>query len=456
MKTANISFLNSTFDFLNLNMSFWDKILSSKKQAIPQISFGRFTDAYKPKARYADWDESLRLYEEGQYLNSIKSLIRYLKNDREDNIRIEQDSANFKFTIYHGSKQILCIVDEHKFRAESKVAHCKELNVGFLRKAVEYNYLLNYSRFALDPENNLCLLFDSILMEASPYKLYYGLRELALQSDKEDDILIDEFDSLEPLQNQHIIKLPEVIIRVKLDFIKVKIQYANAPDVLGKLNPKRYQGALTYVYLSVVYGLDYLVKPEGRLLDIITRLHIKYFETPSEDVETKVNLLEKGLKEIQDMSDAEISKELYDVISTFGITSPANHKTISQFIDSELQSMKWYEENKHEQVCIAICNYIAGYCLYNFAMPGPDHDLFHLYFEIMESGYFKNLGFPNDFWNDEKQRPRTHEITERIEDILSDYKSEYPELPVTTSLDDTDLIAFLKSYLLFIKNLSIN
>lgn len=437
-------------------MSFWDKILSGKKQAMPKIAFGRYTDAYKSKVQLSAWDESLRLYEEGQILASIKQLLDYLKNDNADNLIIDPGTTDFQFTIFHGSKQIVCKAGDQKFRAESKVAHCKELSVGFLRKAVEYNYLLNYSRFALDGENNLCLVFDSSFAEASPYKLFYGLKELALQSDKEDDILIDEFDSLEPLQNQHIIKLSEDLLKIKLQFIKDKLSMATAQDVLGKLNPKRFQGALTYVYLSVIYSLDYLVKPEGRLLDILSRLHIKYFETPAENVETKVSLLEKGFSEIKEMSDEEISKELYEVISTFGITSPANHKTIAQFIESELQAMNWYEENKHEVVCIAICNYIAGYCHFNFAMPDFDHDLLHFYYEIMEPGYFKSLGFENNYWNPEKQKLNMFSIYERVEEILKEHREAFPELPVTANLDDSNLISFLKSYLLFIKNLPVH
>jgi len=437
-------------------MGFWDKILPGKKKVSPQFSFGRFTDAYKSKEQYAAWDESLRLFEEGQVLLSIKQLLEYLKNEKSDNVLIDDKAIPFQFTIYHGSKQIQCIVDDHKFRAESKVAHCKELNVGFMRKAVEYNYNMNYSRFALDPDNNLCLLFDSVIAEAAPYKIFYGLKELALQSDKEDDILIDEFEYLEPLQNQHIVRLGEAEIKTKLAFIREKINKALSQDVIGKLNPKRFQGALTYVYLSVIYGIDYLVKPEGPLLEIISKLHIRYFETPSEHVETKVNLLENGLKEINEITDEEISKELYEVISTFGITSPANHNTVSQFIDAEMQAMKWYEENKHTEVCIAICNYITGYCLYNFAMPAPDHALFHLYYEIVEREYFQKLGIENNYWDNERKMPDADSVYERIEQILDEHKLNFPNLPVTANLDDTSIVSFLKSYLTFIKNLQIN
>ncbi|MBK9533546.1 MAG: hypothetical protein IPO42_17510, partial [Chitinophagaceae bacterium] len=210
------------------------------------------SDAYKSKEQYAEWDASLKLFEEQNCREAIKHLLQYLKNQSGDNIIIEQEG---KFILYQGSKQIHCTYDERIFKAVCLVAHCKELNVGFLRKAVEHNFRLNYARFALDADDNLCLIFDSLLADASPYKLYYGLKELALQADKDDDILLDEFEYLEPIQNHHIKTLSPEIIAIKIQFIRAQIQKVFEPNVLGTLNPRRFQGALTYVYLAVVYDL---------------------------------------------------------------------------------------------------------------------------------------------------------------------------------------------------------
>ncbi|MGB3228143.1 MAG: hypothetical protein WBB02_09245 [Saprospiraceae bacterium] len=437
-------------------MSFWDKLLAAKKPDKPLISFGRFTDAYKSKDQLDAWDQSLKLFEEGNPLDSVKRLVDYLRNSASDNIIVEAAEPDLIFLIYHGSKQINCTLDARLFKAESKVAHCKELNVGFLRKAVEYNYNLNYARFALDKENNLCLLFDSVISEASPYKLFYGLRELALQSDKEDDILLDEFENLEPLQNQHIKNLSPKILETKISFIRQKIRSITEPDVLGSLNVQRFQGALTYVYLAAFYGLDYLVKPEGALMELISNLHIQYFATAPANTEAKVSLLELGIKEIQEMSDADLRKELYEVISTFGITSPANQETIGQFIESEIKAINWYEENNHEEICIAICNYIAGYCLYSFAMPAVTRDLFHFYFEIVEANYFKSLGFENNYWHSNLKTLQIEAINTEIEGIFKIHSERFLKLPKAVNFTETRPHVFLKSYLLFIKNLVIS
>ncbi|MBK9533547.1 MAG: hypothetical protein IPO42_17515 [Chitinophagaceae bacterium] len=81
-------------------------------------------------------------------------------------------------------------------------------------------------------------------------------------------------------------------------------------------------------------------------MDILGSMHIRYFETAPENTELKVSILETGLKEILEMKDEDLAKELYEAIASFGITSPVKQPTIAQFIEAELQAIKWYEEKQ--------------------------------------------------------------------------------------------------------------
>lgn len=418
-------------------------------------SFGRYSDAYKSKQQLAVWDECLKLFEEHNYHGAIKSLVEYLKNPGSDNIRILESEGSFSFILYQGSKQIECLVTDKFFKAQCKIAHCNELNVGFLRKAVEYNYELNYSRFSLDGDNNLCVIFDCMIADSSPYKLYYGLKELAIQSDKEDDLLLGEFASLEPIDNHHIRHLPEDVLNLKINFLKSKISHFNDDDLLGSLNAKRYPGAMTYVYLSAMYAIDYLVKPEGKIMDLLSNMHIKYFENSNLSIEDKLEDLKQGFLDIAEMEDEEIRTEIYDVVSTFGVTSPINHAVVSGFIEKELEAFPWYAENGHDKVCLAICNYIAGFCLYNFALPGPDKDLFHLYFELAEPDFFNGLNKNSPYWDLDCGKMHIDEITDRIEDILDAHRKTYSDLPKSVKIENGRHAIFLRSFLNFIQKLPI-
>ena len=61
-----------------------------------------------------------------------------------------------------------------------------------MRRLVESNYVLEYSRYGLDDDDNLVIKFDTSALDASPYKLYYALKEVAANADKQDDLLLDE------------------------------------------------------------------------------------------------------------------------------------------------------------------------------------------------------------------------------------------------------------------------
>ena len=50
--------------------------------------------------------------------------------------------------------------------------------------------------------------FDSDIETANPNKLYYGLKELSTKGDKQDDLLVQDFTSLQTIDTEHIIEVP--------------------------------------------------------------------------------------------------------------------------------------------------------------------------------------------------------------------------------------------------------
>ena len=145
---------------------------------------------------------------------------------------------------------------------------------------------------------------------------------------------------------------------------------------------------------------------------------------------------------------------MYRVKSTFGITTPVNHDRVVSFIDGELNNMDWYKENRHIKVALSVPGYIVGYCLFNYAIPKPDKDLLHLYFQIIESEYFKSLGFTIEYYNPLENKFNKRNIKRSIEAIVEANKPKYTKLnPDLGSLKYTSLVDFAKSYLKMISNL---
>ena len=423
----------------------------------PPIKFGRYTDSYKRPEQQQAWEKALQSFEQGEYMESYRAFFHYLRDEKEDNVKFRETPDGIEFELVQGSKKVVGIADLNHVKAEAKVARTQSMNIGFLRRLIDQNYDLKYSRFALDPENNISVIFDTYSLDGSPYKIYYGLKEMATNADKQDDLLIDEFAVLKSIETGHLIDLPEEEKATKYQYIQEEIKKVFASLDSGKPDPQQYPGALAYQLLYLCYKLDFLTQPEGHMMEMLERIHRLYFSKDDRNTIQKAHLLRKEFQKLLDRPKEDFFKEMYLVPSTFGITSPVNHDKVVTFIDGELHNMEWYMENNYPEVALAIPGYIVGFCLFNYAVPQPDWELFLLYFQIMESGYFRQLGFQTVYYDASTQTFNKKAIIKAIRHVEEKYFPMYPKLQARTrQLDFSNLPAFAKSYLWMVRNMDVN
>lgn len=439
-------------------MSFFEQLFGggAKKEPQPNLSFGRYSDSYKSADQYDSWDKALSLFEKEQYLASYLEFFNYLRDNFEDNVIWEEKGGKIHFEVFQGSKKATGIADANKVTVEAKVAKSDMLNIGFMRRLLERNFALRYSRFALDAEDNITIRFDTYILDGSPYKLYYALKELATNADKLDDILIDEFKMLKPVDTSHLIELPILEKEVKYNFLIKEINAALAAMDSGKPSLDQYPGGFAYILLNLSYKLDYLTKPEGFMMETLERIHRIYFTTDGKNTAQKNVVIRKELKKLLDRPREDFFKEMYLTKSTFGITKPVNHDRVVGFIDGELHHMDWYNQHNYEAIAIGVPGYIVGYCMFNFAVPRPDRELFHLYYQIVEADYFKNLGYTLDYYNIDKKGFDKKAIKRAINDIVDNNKDLYGRMnPDKSILKFDSLPNFAKSFLIMVRNLDL-
>lgn len=439
-------------------MSILDRLFGTRAASgqQPNISFGRYSDSYKGRDRYTAWDESLELFDKQEYLESYKQFLYYLRDEEEDNVRYEEVKGGLKFELYQGSKKISGMASPQKVRVEAKVVKAQALNVGFMRRLMEQNYNLRYSRFALDEEGNITIVFDTYTLDGSPYKLYYALKEVATKADKQDDLLLEEFKMLQPVDASHLQYLPLPEKEVKYQFIRQEIETALHEMEHGKLDKTQYAGSFAYLLLALLYKLDYLVKPEGFMMEALELIHRKYYENDNQSTVYKNQALCKGLRQLLERDKESFFHEMYRVKSTFGITYSVGHDQVAGLIDTELHNMDWYQEHAYHTLAMAIPNYIVGHCMFNFAPPKPDRSLFHLYYQVVEAAYFKQLGFTTNYYDAESGQFDKRGIKQAITAIAADNGSLYARLrPDTSILSFDSLPDFAKSFLLMVRNLDL-
>ncbi len=438
-------------------MGVFDKWFRSSKNedVVLAPSFGRYSDSNKSPTQYEYWEKALVSFEMEDYVESIAHFLPYLKDEVADNVVWERSTSAIKFHFFQGSRRINAIIDAKHFRAEVCIAKTSSLNVGLLRRLVEKNYKLNYSRFALDPENNIVIVFTSALIDASPYKIYYALKEIAIHADKLDDILMDEFDSLYPIDEGLKRHLSEREKEVKFNFVKDQIGMVLSKIANGNLDKDQYPGAISYLLLDLCYRLDYLIKPEGYLMDALERIHRIYFSSP----EPALSLQDKNSNIIVEYNavlsrtKAQVDREIYSVVSTFGVTHPFGHEQINNYIDGELKNIIWYLDNKFGYIVDAICGYIVGFLLFNYALPNPVKGLFHLYYQIIYSQFFIDLGIEQDVYIQKDGKLNAKVIKKAIERVFAEHKGSYKFLGGDVNLNYENSAVFSYSYLLMVRGL---
>jgi hypothetical protein len=141
------------------------------------------------------------------------------------------------FEFVQGSKKVGVHFSEDKVIAESYIARFDKLSIPFMRRLLEINYTLYYSRFAIK-DDKILMKFDSNIFDCSPNKLYFALKELATKADKQDDLLLDEFSVLHNMDDGTIENFPDEIKEIKYKYFHKWI--FDTVKRIGELNESRF------------------------------------------------------------------------------------------------------------------------------------------------------------------------------------------------------------------------
>jgi len=410
----------------------------------PDIAFGRYSDNNKPLAKANRWADADSLFKEKKYPESIDAFFEYLRDDQEQNLVYERNGAEGRFHFFQGSRVVRGRFDQESIRAEVTLARMPQPSVPVMRRLLEMNFNLYYSRYALD-NDRLCMRFDSELESAGPGKLYYGLKELSTRADKQDDLLLEDFSTLESADPGHIVEIPESEKEVKYTWLHQWI--SQALDSIQRLDADKYSGGIAYVLLSLIYRIDYLIVPEGKLLNELEKIGTVYFKKDERPVTEKNRDMADLFRKILEIPREEIYRNLLRSRHTFSIVAPQPYKMIADSIHSANQNMVWYRDNKYPEIASQISEYGISYCQYSYSLPRVITEFFQLFMQVNYVKYFQELGFPARFVDPESGRLESREIIREVFRIQDNWKDKFPQLDFkTNNLRFDTLVNFNLSY----------
>ena len=427
-------------------MKFFRNLLG-QEAAEPCYAFGRFSDVYQAEERLIHWERAIEAHDKKNYLASIRHFLTYLTDELEGNVSFEEPSHDkLRFKVYQGSKCIEGFANQDGFFAEAVIARCESLSLGAMRTLLEENYELRYSAYALDSDNRLTMVMHTDHQDGSPYKLYYGLKELATQADKRDDVLVNTFAELSPVFNGNIQHLGEREKRIKLTYFRNSIDRALDIYKQAGVSFEKYPGMLSYIMLSTAFMVDYLLKPEGKTMDHIEKIFATFFHINTLTPQRKNASIYQELMSMSEVTDGALLEELYDTKHTFGRLEAAAHIKLQEVAEQELVHFDWYAQSDLSQYAVYIPRYVCSLLLFGYALPITDHRLLQILARVLENDFFMSLGYnslvKHDGMVDEKK------IMPLLENILkaSPFQKVTPK-QFSHLLDYQDKAHFGNSYL---------
>lgn len=401
----------------------------SKTPGNPAIPFGRYSDNNKSVEKTARWGDADNLYKEKKYQESIDAFFDYLRDDAADNVMLQRNGTEFKFQIHQGSKIVRGTGNADHLHAEVSLTKMPQPSVPVMRRLLEQNFLLYYSRYSLDGDR-LCMRFDSDIETANPNKLYYALKELATKADKQDDQLVQDFSSLQPLDTDHVEQIPDAEKETKFAFMQKWI--SEGLQYIQTLDADKFSGGISYLLLTLAFRIDFLICPEGNMRTELERIPFLYFTKDEKPAQEKNAAMIDCFKKLQDTPKETFFKSLIRPKSSFAIVVPQVHKTYADAINGANVNMAWYRDNNYQYIGEQICEYGISYCQYSYSLPKPLTELFLLMMKVNYVDYFTSLGFTENYFDSFRKRFDEKAIIEKINSIQEEWRKKYPMLAFNT------------------------
>lgn len=406
-----------------------------------KFPFGRYTDRNKTSEQIAYWGDSVKAFDEKRYYDSFEILMKYIGDPEIGNVEYRREGDKIEFSFVQGSNVIHGHAEGDKFVAISEIVLMEAPNVPVMRKLMSANYSLKYSKFALK-DNVVCMKLSSKIEDASPNKLYYGLREMARKADREDDLLISEFGSVKEVGEDRTIPYSEEKMTVLLKYLDLWIQ--ETLEEVEKHDREAFCGAIAFLLLRLTYRIDYLIKPQGQLMDRLEKIQHLFF---SKNNETTQQRNDKIISEFRDILNWEESKKregLYETISTFALINPSNHKPVMDMMFDEMKKADWYIQNNYPVFVKSIFEYSVAYAFFNYGMHYPTMHIWDMLMEIFNPEFYREMGIDHQYTNGEQLNQSA--INKRLTYIIKEAKKEFPSIDLRVeNIQYGDLTQFYTS-----------
>ena len=418
-------------------------------------SFGRGINATISPDEEELFDKSYEAFEKGETLKAyeyfFKSLENFSLDNSNENITTKLLDDKLEFKIFQGSAIITGEVTADKLYAEAIIIKNKDAQVALKRYILQRNYQLTYACYFSDDEY-VKLKINQDNITASPQKIFFPLREIALTADFDKEFIKSEFSNITLQDTKHLVKLSSDELKVKYDFLHLWINELEAK--ISTLPTNDNAGMQSFLYLNFLFKMDYLLVPKCEIYQKVSKKVQSYFGDESISPEAKNEELKRYIQKLKEMTFEDFSSKFYNAKYTFNPLEKNSQEEINNFISESQIKIRWYKNNRYQQVIPSIYTYIPFNILFNYGLNPITKSLLHTLVEIQNPSFFKALDY-TPLYDEEKNTFVKKAIIARIDEAIVPNQGQFKSLEVFgDKLNFSSMNELSNSYLLQLKHLN--
>ena len=418
-------------------------------------TFGRGVNASVSQNEEELFLKSSEAFEKKEILDAyelfFESLLNFTNGESNDNVTYSRNEDELNFTIYQGSAKINGKITKENLYAEAIIVKKENANVALKRYALERNYQLSYScYFTNDEYLTLKLYHDNITM--SPQKIFFPLREIALNADYDKERIKSEFSdiALEDVAHVKLLDLDEA----KIKFKHMRKWIADVEEKVLTLPSNDNSSMQSFLYLNLLFKIDYLIVPRYMISQKMSKKILEYFNGEELNIESKNEKVKDYVEKLKKIDFDEFNENCYNANYTFNPMEKTSFEEIVNFINESLLKIRWYKNNRYYQIIPTIYKYIAFYTLYNYGLNPVLRESIQLLVEIQNPDFFKELDY-KPLYDEENSAFAKRAIMSRLDDIVTSHNNRFKALaPFAQELDFSSLNDFSNSFYTQIQNLN--
>lgn len=420
-----------------------------------QHPFGRGINATVSYEEEELFNKSQEAFENNDVLNAYEYFFQSLQNFSGDNpnknviTKLEDDKLTFE--LFQGTSRVTGYVTKDNFYAEVIMTKSSDAHVALKRYILERNYQLTYAYYFVEDDYiKLKLYHDNITM--TPQKIFFPIREIALNADFDKEYMKSEFDNVELEDMPHIESLNKDELETKYKYMQQWID--ESINQIEKLSSNDNAGMQAFTLLYTLFKIDYLIVPKYEIYQKLSKKIQEYFNDETSNVELKNYELKEYVQELKKINFEEFSLNFYNAKYTFNPSERTAKEDFDNFISESLMKIRWYKNNRYNKIIPTMYKYISFYILYNYGLHPVMRSLLHILVEIQNSDFFKDLEYI-ELYNEEKSTFAKKLIISQIEDIIEPHQNRFKLLePFGDDLNFSSLNEFSNSFYLQLQNLN--